>query len=162
MWFRPEFLRFVEECGPSSLAFLTTNWDQLLEDELRCRRPGEEPRVGYLHGRIAEPDLALLPGEIVDEGYRSEEDRKRMALLSSWKYVHRARRLIIYGHSVFAVEAELRLTLAVGSAAPHPARSLSSTSRKEAGRVRKRLLPLLSPGREWSFEIRSVESQTCD
>lgn len=148
---------FREYWGRGSVAFLTTNWDPLLGNELRTIA-GEEPRVSYLHGKISEPDRMLLPGEIVAERYRSESDRQRMqGLMSMWRPIEQTRRIVIYGHSISAIEAELRVILCMGFSEATPGEILIVSLKKDANDIRQRILPLIPAGREWNIELQPVD-----
>jgi hypothetical protein len=155
---RPRFLSMLKEYRrKGSVAFLTTNWDPVLEKKLRELSNGE-PSVGYLHGSIADPDLMLLPGEIVAERYRTVADRRRMQkMFSIWKYIESSRRIVIYGHSISAIEAELRLMLCMGLSDAPPGRIVIASLKEDAKDVRQRILPLMPPGRRWRIDLRPVD-----
>jgi hypothetical protein len=99
-----------------SVAFLTTNWDMLLEGGLRAGGDSN-PRVGHLHGSIEDdPSRLLLPSETVEERYHSPEDRKEVgdAKMSRWKFFNVAKTIVVYGLSFSPLDAELGLTLSMG------------------------------------------------
>ncbi len=113
---RPEFIEMFKRLPrEGSVAFVTANWDTVLENWVRTWT--EKPLVQYLHGSVAAPNLMLLPGENIHEDYRPREERKQLdAMLNKWGYFDRARRIIIYGLSLSPLDAELSILLGMGFA----------------------------------------------
>ena len=148
MKLRDGFLSYVT-ARPGTRALLTTNWDLLLEGALKTS--GFDPnKVRHLHGHIDEPELMLLPGEIIDEPYRSAAHAKKMqwSIKPMWKVFEAAQSLVIYGHSLSGVEAELGTALWLGFS-EHPGRPeirIVNRSKKDARIVADRLRPLLPAG----------------
>ncbi len=155
---RLQFREISAELGIGSTVYLTTNWDLLLANALSAAT-GEKSRAVYLHGNVEDPDLMLLPGETIDERYRSPAHRRAMknklALMSG--IINRTRRLVVYGHSVSPVEAELRLALCVGLGNAPPGEIVIVNLPSEIDAVRRRLLPLLPQGRAWKITPRPVD-----
>lgn len=61
---------------------MTTNWDTVFENELKKIVVDDHDykaniiEVHYLHGNIHNGNLIYLPSEIVDEPYRTDEEKK--------------------------------------------------------------------------------------
>jgi hypothetical protein len=129
------------------LVFLTTNWDRLLDEELGLKTPGPS-RVQHIHGDISDPDKMLLPGEIMGECYRAdaEADGMKRKPLSLTPAVEAASRFVVYGHSLSAIEAELRNAIWLWFSTYPGEPEIVVVARKQDCRdIRDRLLPMLPP-----------------
>lgn len=108
---RDEFVDIFNRREWGKRVVLTANWDMLLE---RSRCPSNA--VLHIHGSVDDSSLLYLPSEVADEPFRTEEQRKQMGRLVStmWRYIAKAPRLVIYGLSLSALDAELGYVLNVG------------------------------------------------
>jgi hypothetical protein len=151
---RDGFVSFVN-AHRGTRAFLTTNWDLLLEDALTLS--GKDPKkVVHLHGDVNDSRTMLLPGEIMGEPYRNDAEAEAMQqkLETKWGVLEAAKCFVIYGHSLSGIEAELRLLLQLGFSgqAKRPGIKIVSASSQDSNLIALRLRPLLPPGEPWSIE----------
>ena len=151
---RDGFKRFVRnQAMTGTSGFITTNWDLLLEDLLKGG--GHDPaKVQHIHGDVRDPDLMLLPGETIGENYRDPQHLKLMrdALYRQFAPFQAAKRLVVYGHSLSAIEAELRSALwAFFADAPLcPEICVVAKCKQEAEIIGQRLRPIL-PKKDWKI-----------
>ncbi|WP_147450138.1 hypothetical protein [Corallococcus carmarthensis] len=108
---RKEFVDIYRNGHWGKHIFITANWDMLLEKDI-C----SPSAILHIHGSIANPSLLYLPSEWTEEPFRPDAERAEMALriTTMWKYIAKAPRLVIYGLSLSALDAELGHILSVG------------------------------------------------
>jgi hypothetical protein len=120
---RPQTTRLTARCGQlldecqagawgDTFAFLTTNWDLLLEQSGKVAKES----VFHLHGSVDDRRTMYLPTEISPENYRDDEQRKAMAgsLATMWLAVRDAGQIVVYGLSLSPMDAELAHLLSLG------------------------------------------------
>jgi len=108
--------QFIEttDAYVGSQAFITTNWDLLLEAAL-LQAGAPEPRVVHIHGDIGEPKHLLLPMEVVHEPYRDLASVHRLETKFQTVHLfHRAKSVVIYGLSMSPLDAEIGQVLRDG------------------------------------------------
>lgn len=91
-------------------AIITTNWDFSIA-ALQDRGTRESAGINYLHGTY---EVGMyLPGEVLDEPYRSEDNRSEFgsAMFETVHIVRDAQRLVVYGLSFSPLDAELGFLL---------------------------------------------------
>jgi hypothetical protein len=144
MRLRPQFIEILSlKRFKGSCAFLTTNWDVLLEN--RMRAVGDtNPRVGHLHGCVeGNAGRLLLPSEGQREPYHTVEEADAIARaeLSHWKVLNAAKTIIIYGLSLSPLDAELGLTLRMALDDPkqRPSRIIVMNLASEVDRIARRV-----------------------
>jgi hypothetical protein len=110
--------------------------------------------VQHVYGDARCPDLMLLPGETIGEPYRDMHQVRKMKedLMKQIGPFQAAKRLVIYGHSLSPIEAELRNAL-WAFFADHwcPEIWVVASSVSEAFRIGTRLRPMPPKGRDWTI-----------
>ncbi len=96
-----------------ALASITTNWDLVIDEALQSfptfKNHSKKPPTMHIHGSVSEPSGLYLPTEIIRESYRKESE---VAILEKMiyevmTYLKIAKKIIIYGLSISALDAEL-------------------------------------------------------
>lgn len=98
------------------LTFITTNWDTVIDEEISKLVPDEKIRVIgplHIHGKFDAPARMYLPAEVIGEPYRTEHEKGEMEFDHhvTTKFFLKTNRLIIYGLSLSALDAELLTTI---------------------------------------------------
>lgn len=152
MRLRKEFIDIVNGGNWGRILFLTSNWDMLLEEHAKVPRS----QVLHIHGDIDSHELLYLPSEITSEFHRSEQDHTTMSRLISttWGYIAKAPRVVIYGLSLSALDAELGYALSVGLGehTKDPCEVLIYNCQDQLDRVERRVRMLLQKGSKVSFK----------
>ena len=99
------------------LSIVTTNWDRLLTKvAARQWSDVDENAVFHVHGDRRDPELLLLPTELVAEPYREPEVTQALGLRKKgiMDLMGQTQSLVISGLSLSPMDAELAHILAVG------------------------------------------------
>lgn len=113
---RPEFWTAMgDQRFEGSAWYATTNWDLTLEKTAEEKLDIDLRKVHHFHGSTARPERMLLPSEVLEESYRSEQEREAVAeSVIIWKPLSWARQICIYGLGLSVSDAELAQTLEMG------------------------------------------------
>ena len=114
---RPEFPEVIERFvlrDAAKIALITTNWDKTVDQA--ALKIDERFRVFHLHGDVDNPNTLYLPTEIVEEPYRTRQEKgdlqyRRRQVMNTIKDSHR---LVLYGLGLSPLDAELGQVLASG------------------------------------------------
>ena len=111
MTLRPELVALLREPRWGKSAFVTANWDLCLE---RAGIPDEA--IVHVHGDLRQPALLFLPTEITGELHQSDEELEALnrGIRRAWECIAMARRLVLYGLSLSALDAELGHLITMG------------------------------------------------
>jgi len=120
-------------------------------------RVGQDPkRVFHIHFGLDAADLMLLPGERIHEPYRTPEEVSELEkMMSSWSVFDTSERIVVYGHSLDPMEAELRTILHL-ALSESTGEIVVANLREEIPRVTARLRPLLPQGDGWRISSEIV------
>jgi len=103
-----------------NLMLINVNWDKVIEHEIEQimsrRAPNFKLHPIHIHGSTDSTANLYLPSEIVNEPYRSEEERKELGEYhaASLAAVEAANRIVLYGLSLDPLDAELNSILYSG------------------------------------------------
>ena len=106
---------------------VSTNWDTVVDEAIK-NIPGIKYADGdwnittaHLHGSYLNPDTLYLPTEVTRELYRTPEEDQAIGNLhgSIMRSLIEADKVILYGLSVSALDAELSQTLGAGLDTPN-------------------------------------------
>lgn len=127
IFIRKEFASILEEiinCDCSKLMVVSTNWDTIVEDVINAdpeiRRRFDKIVSAHIHGTYLDPNNIYLPTEIIEEPYRSDDERQFLgtyhaAVMQAAAFAHT---IIIYGLSISPLDAEL--TQIIGACLHYP------------------------------------------
>jgi hypothetical protein len=95
-------------------AIVTTNWDSVVENDAKKVHPNL--KTYYLHGSAKGAGSIYLPTEIVEEPYRTEEEKAELVAIRRdvVRAITQATRVVLYGISVSPLDAELGQLIASG------------------------------------------------
>ncbi|HZV70658.1 MAG TPA: hypothetical protein VFG10_13985 [Saprospiraceae bacterium] len=117
--------RFVTPYPSDKAKVITTNWDEVIDIEVRkfyqnINPINKEVSIMHIHGAINTPEHMYLPTEVTGERYRIAEERKRFGLDHSdlMHLLLETNRTVLYGISLDPLDAELCLSLAAGWNSP--------------------------------------------
>jgi hypothetical protein len=152
MRLREEFIDIYNEGGWGRTLFITANWDMLLEEYGKLSRG----HVLHVHGDIESHELLYLPSEITSEPYRSEQEHEKMGRLiaTTWSYIAKAPKVVIYGLSLSALDAELGniLNIGLGEHTKDPCEVVIYNCQDQLERVERRVRMLLAKESRVSFK----------
>ena len=124
---RDEFskiLNLIIKSVCTRLMIISTNWDTIVEDAVNST-PTIQSRfnkifAAHIHGVYLDPKNIYLPTEIVEEPYRTDNERKFLggmhaAVMQAMTF---AQTIIIYGLSIAPLDAEL--TQIIAACCDHP------------------------------------------
>jgi hypothetical protein len=104
----------------STIAFITTNWDEVWVNKVRSLYPGApaDPGRYHLHGGLTDDDPILLPSEKAIEPYRQLGStaatrllERRQALVTG---INEAQMVVLWGLGLSPLDAELMLAIWIG------------------------------------------------
>jgi hypothetical protein len=113
---RDEFSKIVDQILKSDcnrLMIVSTNWDTIVEDAVNSnttiQRLFGKIYAAHIHGVYLDPKNIYLPTEIVEEFYRTEEERRFLGGMHAavLQAMTAAQVIIIYGLSISPLDAEL-------------------------------------------------------
>jgi hypothetical protein len=156
---RPQFLRVMgDNRFRGSAWFATTNWDLVLETWAR-NNVSDLVDIVHIHGDIRDPTRLKLPTEVVEEPYRSDEERDEL-LVSVLEYpkLSWAKQVCLYGLGLSISDAELVQTLEMGLTHPKngPGTVLIYNRRTELPILRRRLQRFCRES-DWKIECIAVD-----
>lgn len=160
---RPQFWRLMDDERFAGNAWIiTTNWDTALE---RAKEDHgiDEIKVDHIHGSTGRPERLLLPSEVVEEPYRSPEQREVLIhSLLPWVPLSWAKQICLYGLSLSVSDAELAQTLEMGfrehKVGPGTVVIMNVATQLDA--IARRLRRL--SGGDWKIECVDVDSSWRD
>ncbi len=115
---RPEFDQILSKfilTGFNGFLFITTNWDTVVDDVLKSHPlirsyiTNNKEVCMHLHGSFNEPNLIYLPTEVIEEAYRTQEEKLSMGKLlrRTYKSLLIAEKIVLYGLSLSPLDVEL-------------------------------------------------------
>lgn len=119
---RPELLKIFDQfiANPGGKFILvSTNWDTVVETAIHKHLERDfECSINtiHIHGVASDPTHMYLPTEVTKEPYRTKDEDLKIGGLhgSTWKTLETATRVVVYGHSLSPLDAELCQILACG------------------------------------------------
>lgn len=126
---RDNFLKIVEQITLSEcnrLMIVSTNWDTVVEDSInsipkvRQMFGNRNLFAAHIHGVYLDSKNIYLPSEIVEEPYRTAEERQFLGNMHAnvMQAMMFADTIVIYGLSISPLDAEL--TQVMGACLDHP------------------------------------------
>lgn len=109
--------KFVFTNPNNQFGFVTTNWDTVIDKEVKRlvkeKFPNLNPKVLHIHGSIDEHQHLYLPSETTMENYRSDEENDKLGYnhYITYLFLKEAKSIILYGLSLDPLDAELSLLL---------------------------------------------------
>jgi len=113
---RGDFFKIIDQIIISDcnrLMIVSTNWDTIVEDAANSI-PEVQKRFGniseaHIHGVYLDPQNIYLPTEIVEELYRTDNERRFLGGIhaSVLKAMTKVQTILIYGLSISPLDAEL-------------------------------------------------------
>lgn len=125
---RDEFSNLIDQIIQSDctrLMIVSTNWDTIVEDSVNSI-PIIKNRFGkivaaHIHGVYLDPQNIYLPTEIVEESYRTENEKNILGGMHAavMQEMTVAQTLIVYGLSISPLDAELTQIIAACCSYPN-------------------------------------------
>ena len=124
---REEFHNIIDIVASSECTrflLVSTNWDTIIEDTINSSKKlkvfGKKINAAHIHGEYTDSRNLYLPSEIVEEPYRTREEREYLGKMHSsvMQSLFDAKIMIIYGLSISPLDAEL--SQIIGSALNSP------------------------------------------